>query len=125
MPLTLEERIGRGAQELIEKAIEVEVQERFGEYRKLKMLGGRRAVVRNGYLPELQVLTSHPVAAGLVDAQFFPALWRRGAVRGRAGSGALAERVLLPTLREDGALCSARGLVQAEVPAEFRLPGAR
>ncbi len=63
MGLSLEELIRRGARELIQKAIEVKVQELLAEYGNVKMLGGQRAVVRNGYLPERPVLT----AVGVTD----------------------------------------------------------
>ena len=56
--LTLEELIRRGARALIQKAIEVEVRELLADYENVKMLGGQKAVVRNGYLPERQVLTA-------------------------------------------------------------------
>jgi len=49
--LSLEELIRRGARNLIQKAIEVEVQQLLAEYENVRMLGGARAVVRNGYLP--------------------------------------------------------------------------
>ena len=54
---TLEELIRRGAQDLIQKAIEVEVQALLASFEKVRLLGGRRAVVRNGYLPERDILT--------------------------------------------------------------------
>ena len=50
MGLSLEDLIRRGARGLIQKAIEVEVKELLEEYGNVKMLGGQRAVVRNGYL---------------------------------------------------------------------------
>jgi hypothetical protein len=46
MGLSLEELIRRGARELIQKAIEVEVQELLAEYGNVKVLVGQRAVVR-------------------------------------------------------------------------------
>ncbi len=49
MGLSLEELIRRGARELTQKAIEVEVRELLADYENVKMLGGQRAVVRNGY----------------------------------------------------------------------------
>ena len=62
MELSLEELIWRGARELIQKAIEIEVRALLAGYKNVKMLGGQRAVVRNGYLPEQQVLaTADPV----------------------------------------------------------------
>ena len=48
MGLSLEDLIRRGARGLIQKAIEVEVKELLEEYGNVKMLGGQRAVVRNG-----------------------------------------------------------------------------
>ena len=58
MGLSLEDLIRRGARELIQKAIEVEVQELLAEYGNVKTLHGQRAVVRNGYLPAREMLTS-------------------------------------------------------------------
>ncbi len=63
--LTLEALIRRGARDLIQKAIEVEVQELLSEYANVTMLSGQRAVVRNGYLPARDVLT----AVGNVQVQ--------------------------------------------------------
>jgi len=83
--LTLEELIRRGARELIQKAIEVEVRELLAEYENVKMLGGQRAVVRNGYLPERQVLT----AVGPVEV-------RVPKVRDRSGGGVKFNSALVP-----------------------------
>jgi transposase-like protein len=58
MGLSLEELIRRGARELIKTAIEVEVQELRAEQGNVKTLRGQQAVVRNGYLPARQILTS-------------------------------------------------------------------
>ena len=58
MELSLEELIWRGARELIQKAIEIEVRALLAGYKNVKMLGGQRSVVRNGYLPEQQVLAA-------------------------------------------------------------------
>lgn len=85
MGLSLEELIRRGARELIQKVIEVEVQELLAEYGNVKMLGGRRAVVRNGYLPERQVLT----AVGPVEV-------RVPKVRDRSGTGVKFNSRLVP-----------------------------
>jgi putative transposase len=63
--LTLEELIRRGARELIQNAIEAEVQQLLADYENVKMLGDQRAVVRNGYLPERQVLA----AVGPIDVR--------------------------------------------------------
>ena len=53
----LEEVLCQGARQLIGKAVEAELAELLGKYSNVRLLDGRRAVVRNGYLPERQVLT--------------------------------------------------------------------
>jgi hypothetical protein len=53
----LEELVRRGARQLIQRAIEVEVEALLGQYETVTLLDGRRAVVRNGYLPEREILT--------------------------------------------------------------------
>ena len=85
MGLSLEELIRRGARELIQKAIEVEVQELLAEYGNVKVLGGQRAVVRNGYLPAREVLT----AIGNVEV-------RVPKVRDRSGAGIKFNSALVP-----------------------------
>jgi putative transposase len=85
MGWSLEELIRRGARELIQKAIEVEVQELLAEYGNVKMLGGQRAVVRNGYLPAREVLT----AIGNVEV-------RVPKVRDRSGAGIKFNSALVP-----------------------------
>jgi hypothetical protein len=55
--LPLEELVRRGARQLIQRAIEVEVEALLGQYETVTLLDGRRAVVRNGYLPEREILT--------------------------------------------------------------------
>jgi transposase-like protein len=85
MGLSLEELIRRGARELIQKAIEVEVQELLGQYGNVKMLGGQRAVVRNGNLPAREVLT----AIGNVEV-------RVPKVRDRSGGGIKFNSALVP-----------------------------
>jgi len=83
--LSLEDLIRRGARELIQKAIEVEVQELLGDYGNVRTLGGKRAVVRNGYLPAREVLT----AVGNVEV-------RVPKVRDRAGTGVKFNSALVP-----------------------------
>ncbi len=85
MGLSLEGLIRRGARELIQKAIEVEVQELLAEYGNVKVLGGQRAVVRNGYLPAREVLT----AIGNVEV-------RVPKVRDRSGGGIKFNSALVP-----------------------------
>lgn len=76
MGLSLEELIPCGARELIQQAIELEVQELWAKYGNVRMLGGRRAVVRNGYLLVRQVLTANG-----------PLSVRLPKVRDRSGTG--------------------------------------
>ena len=85
MGLSLEALIQRGARDLIQKAIEVEVQEMLAEYDNVKMLGGQRTVVRNGYLPAREVLT----AIGQVEV-------RVPKVRDRSGAGIKFNSALVP-----------------------------
>ena len=54
-PLT--ELIRRGAQELLNQAVEIELEERMAELQERRLPDGRQAVVRNGYHPERQVQT--------------------------------------------------------------------
>lgn len=81
----LEALIRRGARELIQKAIEAEVAELLASYENVTRLGGQRVVVRNGYLPEREVLT----AVG-------PVLVRVPKVRDRSGSGVKFNSALVP-----------------------------
>ena len=83
--LSLEELIQRGARDLIQKAVEVELQELLAEYENVRMLGGQRTVVRNGYLPARQVLT----AIGNVEV-------RVPKVRDRSGGGVKFNSALVP-----------------------------
>lgn len=85
MGLSLEELIRRGARELIQKAIEVEVQELLAEYGNVRTLHGQRAVVRNGYLPAREVLTS----VGNVEVKV-------PKVRDRSGAGVKFNSALVP-----------------------------
>ena len=62
MGLPLEEMIRRGARQIIQQAIETEVQVLTSSYAHVRTPGGQQAVVRNGYLPERDILT----AAGAV-----------------------------------------------------------
>lgn len=85
MGLTLEDLIRRGARELIQNAIEVEVRELLAEYGNVRTLAGSAAVVRNGYLPAREILT--PV--GSVEV-------RVPKVRDRSGTGVKFNSALVP-----------------------------
>lgn len=59
----LDELVRRGARQVIQQAIEAELAQLLEQYANVKTLSGRQAVVRNGYLPEREVLTGvGPVA---------------------------------------------------------------
>jgi hypothetical protein len=88
---TREELIRRGAQDLIQKAIEVEVQASLASFEKVRLLGGRRAVVRNGYLPERDILTP----MGEIPV-------RIPKVRDRSGNGVKFNAALVPPFASRG-----------------------
>ncbi|MBD9361932.1 IS256 family transposase [Methylomonas fluvii] len=54
-PLT--DLLKMGAKALIQQAVEAELQAFLGEYAKVTDLRGRQTVVRNGYLPEREIVT--------------------------------------------------------------------
>jgi len=76
MGLTLDELVKRGARQVIQQAIESELAELLSSCSNIVTLQGKRAVVRNGFLPEREVLT----AAG-------PIAVKVPKVRDRSGSG--------------------------------------
>ena len=83
--LGLDDIIHRGARDVIHQAIEAELAQLLEQYEKVKTLSGRRAVVRNGYLPERAVLTAvGPVAVTVPK------------VRDRSGSGVKFNSALVP-----------------------------
>jgi len=83
--LTLEQLIRRGARDLLQNAIEVEVQALLAEYGNVRTLSGSAAVVRNGYLPAREILT----AVGPVEV-------RLPKVRDRSGAGVKFNSALVP-----------------------------
>lgn len=82
-PLT--ELLRNGAQELIKQAVEAELEALLEKHAGLTLLDGRRAVVRNGYLPARTVQT------GVGDVPV-----RVPKVRDRSGSGIHFTSQLLP-----------------------------
>jgi putative transposase len=83
--LPLEELVRRGARDILQRAIEVEVQEFLEEFGAETLRDGRRTVVRNGYLPEREILTTvGPVAVQVPK------------VRDRSGSGVKFNSTLAP-----------------------------
>jgi len=82
---SLTDLLRQGAQGLIEKAVEAELQLLLDQYENVTDLAGRKTVVRNGYLPEREVLT----ALGPVPV-------RVPKVRDRSGSGVKFNSALVP-----------------------------
>jgi len=82
-PLT--EVLRQGAKELIRKAVEAELSEMLTAYSEIRLLDGRAAVVRNGYLPSRQIQTG----IGEIEVQV-------PKVRDRSGSGIHFSSYLLP-----------------------------
>ena len=76
---------------MIQKAIEVEVQALLASFEKVRLLGGRRAVVRNGYLPERDILTP----MGEIPV-------RIPKVRDRSGNGVKFNAALVPPFASRG-----------------------
>ena len=97
VPLSVEdaltEVLRRGAKELLQQAVEVEVAEAIAQYAELKDEQGRRRVVRNGYLPERSIQT------GIGEVAV-----RAPRVRDRAGELKFSSRLLPPYLRRTRSL---------------------
>lgn len=77
--------VRQGARQIIEQAVEAELVEFLSQYQELKAEQGRRAVVRNGYLPERTITTG----VGEVEVQV-------AKVRDRTRSGIKFNSTLLP-----------------------------
>lgn len=82
-PLT--ELLRNGARDLIRQAVEAELSVMLSEYEDLKLIDGRQAIVRNGYLPERTIQT------GIGDV-----IIKVPKVRDRSGSGIHFQSHLLP-----------------------------
>lgn len=83
--LSLDDLVRRGARQVIEQAIEAELAQLLERYENVKMLHGKRTVVRNGYLPEREILTgAGPVAVKVPK------------VRDRSGSGVKFNSLIVP-----------------------------
>ena len=95
--LGLDELIRRGARQVIQQAIEAELAQLIEQYGNVKTLSGSRAVVRNGYLPEREVLT----AVGPVTVHV-------PKVRDRSGSGVkFNSNVVPPYVRRSARISAA------------------
>lgn len=84
-PCGLDDLIQQGARQVIHQAIEAELAALLDQYSNVKTLDGRRAIVRNGYLPEREVVT----AIGPVSVQV-------PKVRDRSGSGVKFNSNIVP-----------------------------
>jgi putative transposase len=82
---SLTELLRRGARGLIEKAVEAELELLLEQYRNVTDLKGRPAMVRNGHLPERDILT------GLEEVSV-----RVPKVRDRSGSGIKFNSAVVP-----------------------------
>lgn len=83
--LSLDELIKRGARQIVQQAIEAELALLLAQYENVRTLHGHKAVVRNGYLPERDILTgAGPVAV------------RVPKVRDRSGNGVKFNSVIAP-----------------------------
>ncbi|MGB2150762.1 MAG: transposase, partial [Cobetia amphilecti] len=81
----LHELLRQGARDLIAKAVEAELSTFLEQYAEKTLEDGRRAVVRNGYLPERTVQT------GIGDVEI-----KVPRVRDRSGDGVTFSSALLP-----------------------------
>jgi transposase-like protein len=83
--LGLDELVRQGAHQIIKQALEAELAQLLERFGNVKTLQGQQAVVRNGYLPERDVLT----AAGPVTVKV-------PKVRDRSGSGVKFNSGIVP-----------------------------
>jgi transposase-like protein len=77
--------VRRGARDILQRAIEAEIRTTLEEFASVSLIDGRRAVVRNGYLPPREILTT----VGPVEVQV-------PKVRDRTGSGVKFNSALAP-----------------------------
>ena len=63
-PSGLDDLIQQGARQIVQQAIEAELAALLERYDNVKTLDGRRTVIRNGYLPEREVVTAIGPAPG-------------------------------------------------------------
>ena len=82
---SLTDLLRNGAKQLIQEAIELELQALLKNYSNVTDLSGRQTVVRNGYLPEREILTG----IGPVSVQV-------PKVRDRSGNGVKFNSALVP-----------------------------
>jgi putative transposase len=83
--VSLDELVRRGARQVIQQVIELGLAALLEQYANVRSLSGKKAVVRNGYLPERDVLT----AAGPVSVKV-------PKVRDRSGTGVKFHSMVVP-----------------------------
>ena len=83
--VSMDELVRRGARQVIQQVIELELAALLEQYANVRTLSGKKAVVRNGYLPERDVLT----AAG-------PVAVKVPKVRDRSGTGVKFNSAVVP-----------------------------
>jgi transposase-like protein len=83
--LGLDELVRHGARQVLQQAIEAELSALLERFENVKPMHGQRAVVRNGYFPEREVLT----AAGPIPVKV-------PKVRDRSGSGVKFNSSIVP-----------------------------
>jgi putative transposase len=83
--MSLDELVRRGARQVIQQVIELELATLLEQYANVRTMAGKKAVVRNGYLPERDVLT----AAGPVSVKV-------PKVRDRSGMGVKFHSSVVP-----------------------------
>jgi hypothetical protein len=100
--LPLVELVRRGAREILQRVIAAEVQVQLDEFAAVSLIDGRRAVVRNGYLPTRAIL----ITVGPVEVQV-------SKVRDRCGSGVkFASALVPPNVRRSAAVAVSEGDLQ-------------
>ena len=114
---SLTELLRNGARRLIQQAIEAELAEMLAKYEGQTDEQGRRAVVRNGYLPEREILTGvGPVTVKVRSRRMRLAspltrcalrvAWRHCLVVPSAASAVLAGDVNYPRLKSGACPCT-------------------
>jgi hypothetical protein len=94
----MEELVRRGARDILQRAIEAELGVLLDEFASVSLIDGRRAVVRNGYLPSREILTT----VGPVEVQV-------SKVRDRPGAGVKFNSLLAPPyVRRSARVAAAR-----------------
>lgn len=98
-PLT--ELLRTGAKQLIAEAVEAELQVFLTQYAELRNKKGQRQVVRNGYLPEREILTG----IGEVEVKIPNVSWLLSVSRNRAEKNLSLSRTVTESPSKVGQNC--------------------